>query len=53
MIKAAISEKTYLKNIENLFKEMKHFWEHQDKVSSLQITIQVSSFLNIFLQKYA
>jgi len=24
-----------------MFKEMKHFWEVQDKVSSLQITIQV------------
>ena len=29
-----------------MFKEMKHFWEMQDKVSSLQITIQV--YFNFF-----
>ena len=29
-----------------MFKEMKHFWENQDKVSSLQIAIQVTPMKN-------
>lgn len=32
-----------------MFKEMKHYWEIQDKVSSLQITIQVKNkIINFF-----